>query len=344
MTVPVLRTSDLMLRPLELRDASAITDALADWDVSQWLSAVPYPYSTEDAEYFITKIAPNDTIWAIDDGTGLIGVIGVKPDLGYWLRKELHGKGYMTQAADAAIAWYFSQAEADLPSGHFPDNIGSRAVLIKMGFTDTNLGRVLQTSTGKEVALQHMVLSRAAWLARLRAVTSSNIPKPMHNLTYRPMLPADAVALHQIVSNWSVVRQLGGWPWPASKAFTFGRCVPYAGDDGFIWAICRDGTLCGSIAITNGHIGYMLDPAVHGQGVMTQAATNAIDAYFATGAERLDADSWHDNLASQRVLEKLGFVHWSTRYEKAKARQLPTLSHQLRLSRDTWHGLRTAAQ
>ncbi|MFT4744131.1 MAG: RimJ/RimL family protein N-acetyltransferase [Yoonia sp.] len=166
----------------------------------------------------------------------------------------------------------------------------------------------------------------------------------MHNLTYRPLSPADAVALHKIVSHWSVVRQLGGWPWPASRAFTFGRCVPYARSDGFVWAVCRDGELCGSVAVTGGQIGYMLDPDVCGQGIMTQAAADAIDAYFMTDATRLDANVWHDNPASQQVLEKLGFVHWSTRYEHAKARRLPTLSHHLTLTRDAWHGLRTAAQ
>ena len=93
MTVPVLQTSDLTLRPLELTDASAITLDIANWDVSQWLSAVPYPYTIDDAEYFITQIVLKDTIWAIDNETGLIVVIGVKPDLGYWLRSDLHGKG-----------------------------------------------------------------------------------------------------------------------------------------------------------------------------------------------------------------------------------------------------------
>ena len=90
----------------------------------------------------------------------------------------------------------------------------------------------------------------------------------MHNLSYRPMSPSDASALHKIASDWSVVRQLGGWPWPASKAFNFGRCVPDEGDGGFVWAVCRDGALCGSIAVTSGDIGYMLDPAAQGQGVM----------------------------------------------------------------------------
>ena len=127
-----------------------------------------------------------------------------------------------------------------------------------------------------------MALSATAW----RTTPYNQITKQtaVHNLSYRPMSSSDASALNKIASDWSVVRQLGGWPWPASKAFIFGRCVPYAGDGGFFWAVCRDGALCGSIAVTSGHIGYMLDPAAQGQGVMTQAATDAIEAYFATGA------------------------------------------------------------
>ena len=111
-----------------------------------------------------------------------------------------------------------------------------------------------------------MALSATAW----RTTPYDQITKQtaVHNLYYRPMSSSDASALHKIASDWSVVRQLGGWPWPASKAFIFGRCVPYAGDGGFFWAVCRDGALCGSIAVTSGHIGYMLDPAAQGQGVM----------------------------------------------------------------------------
>ena len=61
----------------------------------------------------------------------------------------------MNHAASAAITWYFSQTDADLQSGHFPDNTGSHAVLLKMGFADTMLGHVLQASTGEKVPLQH---------------------------------------------------------------------------------------------------------------------------------------------------------------------------------------------
>ena len=64
----------------------------------------------------------------------------------------------MSHAAAAAIAWYFSQTDADLLSKHFPDNTGSRAVLLKVGFANPMLGHVLQASTEKGTFATHGVV------------------------------------------------------------------------------------------------------------------------------------------------------------------------------------------
>ncbi|MEO1640617.1 MAG: GNAT family N-acetyltransferase [Pseudomonadota bacterium] len=166
----------------------------------------------------------------------------------------------------------------------------------------------------------------------------------MVELTYRDLLPDDADQLHAIVSDWAVVRQLGGWPWPADQAFTRSRCKPYDGD-GFVWAVCADGTLCGTLGITNGDIGYMYHPAFGGQGIAGRAATAAITHAFATTKrDVLTGSTWWDNPASYRVLQKLGFVHWQTRYVRAKARGLPTPCNELRLTRADWDRLRSTAQ
>ncbi len=311
MTVPVLRTSDLTLRPLGLTDASAITLAIANWDVSQWLSAVPYPYTIDDAEYFITQIAPKDTVWAIDDGTGLIGVIGVKPDLGYWLRGDLHGRGYMTQAAEAAIAWYFSQSDTDLHSGHFPDNVGSRAVLLKMGFTDTDLDRVLQASTGKKVPLQHMALSATAWRAKRFYLKTKRT-------VMRAFVPTDIARLSQIGSNPKVARMLMSvtLPWPQEKAQTWVSKALYAGKPGFrVGVYHHDGDLIGMIGLgpvqSNGapSLMYFLDPRHWGQGIATEMADAFIvECYNRFGLNRIEAGYFIENPASGRLLEKLGFT------------------------------------
>ncbi len=52
---PVLRTPRLTLRPLEMTDADAIVEGVGNYDVSRWLSVVPYPYTVEDALWFLEK-------------------------------------------------------------------------------------------------------------------------------------------------------------------------------------------------------------------------------------------------------------------------------------------------
>jgi RimJ/RimL family protein N-acetyltransferase len=165
----------------------------------------------------------------------------------------------------------------------------------------------------------------------------------MVELTYRSLEPDDFENLSEVVSHWSVVRQLGGWPWPPDPAFTMGRTKPYDGE-GFVWAICANNALCGTIGVTNGDLGYMLSPAQHGKGIMGQAARAAIDHAFASGdRDVLTGSTWHDNAASYRLLQSLGFQHWQSRYMHAKARARPTMVYHLRLTRSDWDRLRTAA-
>lgn len=160
-------------------------------------------------------------------------------------------------------------------------------------------------------------------------------------LHLRPFLPEDLDALHAIVSHWQVVRQLGGWPWPADRAFTETRAKPYDGI-GNVWAILMEGRLVGSVGVNVGKdgapgIGYMLDPAYHQRGIMGEAARAAIAHGFARHDwDGLDAQTWHDNAASDALLHKLGFVMTGRAREMAKARGEKTDSRNYRLSRDAW--------
>lgn len=166
----------------------------------------------------------------------------------------------------------------------------------------------------------------------------------MADLTYRAIHADDFEALHGIVSHWSVVRQLGGWPWPANPTFTRGRCKPYKGK-GFVRGVCLDGQLIGNMAVTGGELGYMFAPDRHSKGIATQAAKDAITKAFTEyDWPALRAGCWHDNPASARVLAKCGFTHWQTRFERSKARGYPVTTFHYRLTRATWERLRTASQ
>ena len=60
----------------------------------------------------------------------------------------------------------------------------------------------------------------------------------------------------KLVSIWEVTRNLGTWPWPADEEFTRSQCGPLNGD-GFVWGICKDDTLIGTVGVKNG--GLLLD-------------------------------------------------------------------------------------
>ena len=79
----------------------------------------------------------------------------------------------------------------------------------------------------------------------------------MIDLCLRNLTPTDADDLHVIAAQWPVVRQLGGWPWPANLAFTASRSVPYTGQ-GFVWGVEAAGKIIGSVAVTRGELGYMI--------------------------------------------------------------------------------------
>jgi RimJ/RimL family protein N-acetyltransferase len=162
----------------------------------------------------------------------------------------------------------------------------------------------------------------------------------MLNLTYHEMHADDHADLTALASDWIVVRQLGGWAWPMDPDQVQKYCKPFDGN-GFCYTIKDGDEWAGRIGITGDAIGYTLPPAVHGRGIATAAGRMAVNKGFDDlGLDVITATTWHDNPASARVLKKLGFIHWQSYYEKSKARGIPTLVYQYRLTRADWQRLR----
>lgn len=168
MSIPNLTTRRLTLRPLVAGDAGAIAQGINDWEVTKWLTVVPFPYAQVDAEQFIQAVSEdqNSQHLAIDAGNGLIGAISAKPDLGYWLARTHHGRGYMTEAVEAVLTHYFQQNEGPLVSGYHFGNDASAAIQWKFGFVKTQVEEVTRVSTGTQVNLQRTELTRQLWEAR----------------------------------------------------------------------------------------------------------------------------------------------------------------------------------
>jgi RimJ/RimL family protein N-acetyltransferase len=153
-------SDQIVLRPLQASDASAIAAGLSDWAVTQWLTHVPFPYGLSDAVAFLASDVSRGALAIVVDGRFAGAAhIGDNHMLGYWLSRAFHGQGIMTRVTQAMIAAHFAQSDATLISGYHIGNQASRNVLTKQGFRVT--GHSLErTARGDSVVLRRMALRR----------------------------------------------------------------------------------------------------------------------------------------------------------------------------------------
>lgn len=158
-----IQTPRLLLRPQGRGDVEAIIAGLNDWEVVRNLTVVPYPYTPADAEEWIgmqVPPVPGHAVFAIDlPGAGMIGAVTLVKELGYWLERRHHGKGYMTEAAEALLDWHFAAKPGDVvPSGIHAGNAASWNVQRKLGFIETGYRDMrVSRSQGREV--EHIATS-----------------------------------------------------------------------------------------------------------------------------------------------------------------------------------------
>jgi ribosomal-protein-alanine N-acetyltransferase len=82
------------------------------------------------------------------------------------------------------------------------------------------------------------------------------------------------------------------------------------------WVVMYDGAFVGQLTVgsilwgsaRSGQVGYWIDEAVAGKGITPTALAMAIDhCFFVVGLHRVEASIRPENVASRRVVEKLGF-------------------------------------
>ncbi|WP_417277625.1 GNAT family N-acetyltransferase [Celeribacter sp.] len=166
MTQPILTTARLTLRALRAEDAPDVVRALNDFEVSKWLTRVPYPYSVHDANWFTRRVAAIAFVFGLEFQGRIIGTIGCEGEFGYWLGREYWGRGLMPEAAQAILEAYFAQGHDQIEAGYFTENARSSHVLRKMGFVETGQSRSFSLAQGQEVDRIDMILPREAFEAR----------------------------------------------------------------------------------------------------------------------------------------------------------------------------------
>jgi len=167
------RTERLLLRPGWVDDAPALHEAIAHEAVATKLARLPWPYSLEDAQAYLSRPfdrhAPQFLMFARTAGKPrLVGGIGLEladcgAELGYWLAPQYWGLGFATEGGRAVVD--IARESLRLPrliASHFIDNPASGHVLRKLGFERT--GKVVErhcASRGRAIASPRYVLDLA---------------------------------------------------------------------------------------------------------------------------------------------------------------------------------------
>lgn len=139
----MIKTSRLLIRPLEVKDAQVYTelrnqDFVRKYNVMELLTK-------DEAEEMIKNLKEGE-VWAIEslDDKSYIGTIYKNQDslrfgtgtceISYWLGQKFANKGYMKEALKAFIEYLFSKNYKGITVRAFEDNVYSAKLLEDLGF------------------------------------------------------------------------------------------------------------------------------------------------------------------------------------------------------------------
>jgi 8-oxo-dGTP diphosphatase len=143
---PDLKTKRLHLRRPVMADADNVARCLNDFDIAKMLVRVPWPYTPEGANWWISQwLEGRQNGWCFalaerDNPEFLIGVVSIEPmnkshGIGWWLDHNLWSMGYMSEALqDIILHAQATHPQAILTAGAIVDNPVSLHIQKKLGF------------------------------------------------------------------------------------------------------------------------------------------------------------------------------------------------------------------
>ena len=147
---PTLRSTRLLLRPLDRQDAPAVQTLAGAAAVADTTLRIPHPYPDGAAEAWIATLTPEwesgaGATFAVTDLElgSLVGVVGLTfsdqgatAELGYWIGQPYWNRGYATEAAQALVDWSMVALRLHrIEARHFVRNPASGRVLQKLAMT-----------------------------------------------------------------------------------------------------------------------------------------------------------------------------------------------------------------
>ncbi len=169
-----LNTKRLILRDINDNDENALVDGVGLIEVARYLETVPFPYSIDDAKWFINKCKddakkqPREffelAICLKEKPEILIGVIGLtkvnyfheKGEIGYWLNQKYQRNGYMFEAVKELIRFVFDDLKLRrIDISAMKENVASNNLIKKLGFRYE--GTKLKSSKARATEIVHDV-------------------------------------------------------------------------------------------------------------------------------------------------------------------------------------------
>jgi RimJ/RimL family protein N-acetyltransferase len=158
-----IHLSKSILRPWRESDIPALTKYANNLLIAQNLRDIfPYPYTSYDAEFFISQIANSDNrqlTFAIELNGEAVGSIGAhlmndvyrkNAEIGYWLGQPYWNRGIITEALQALVTHIFNNYDiCRLFANVFYTNTASIKVLEKCNFTKEATHRKAVIKNGK---------------------------------------------------------------------------------------------------------------------------------------------------------------------------------------------------
>jgi len=168
----VLETERLTLRRPTLADVKAIARLANDRRIAENTRRLPHPYLEDHAIEFVRTLADGgrEAVFLIENNHTPVGMVGIgwrspdQPELGYWLGVDHWGQGFGTEAARAAIDFFFEEFDCDqLISGARVANPASRNILEKCGFQWSGVELHRFEALGSSTPVDCFRLSRGVW-------------------------------------------------------------------------------------------------------------------------------------------------------------------------------------
>ncbi|MCX4474195.1 putative ribosomal N-acetyltransferase YdaF [Micromonospora sp. MW-13] len=326
------------LRPFRADDVADTAAACADPLTQRFISGLPGPYTEADARWWVAEGAPatratGGAAYAVADpatdrllgGIGLSNPVALRgqAEIGYWVAPWARGHGVATAATRALAAAAFAHGTTRLELLTHPENTASQRVALAAGFRHEGVRRAAHPTRGGG---RHDLVCWVRLADDPPGPVARTLPDlPDGRLTdgvvaLRPVGGDDVAGMYRLHRRPEVVANRVP-PEPPSLAEIERRCR--LAESRWLAGVSADlvildaatGELVGGCALYydepmtgQAMIGYSMLPAGRGRGLATRAARLVAGwAFDEVGISRIWAGTRPENVASQRVLEKVGF-------------------------------------